>query len=168
MFKKLVAVIIVLGIITVAAMAQEPKASRDLSQNRGLGIGLQAPCIFSFRYWLNESFGLEANAFLISTGDFTTGCMAAKMLLRFADTDIFDFYAVFWANLHFGEYAQPSIADIALLGGMELSILPSLAINLEFGQAVFFEPTRVSFNPTFSLGLHYYFLKSVKVEPPVE
>lgn len=167
MFKKLVLLTVIIA-IAGAAYAQEPPASRDLSQNRALGIGLQAPCAFSFRFWLTEGFGLEANAFLISTGDFTIGCLATKMLLRLADTDIFDFYAVLWANLHLGDYARPSIADVALLGGMELSILPSLAINLEFGQAIFFEPTRVSFQPTFSLGLHYYFLKSVRAEPPVE
>lgn len=166
-FQKLVLLTVIIA-IAGATYAQEPPASRDLSQNRALGIGLQAPCAFSFRFWLTEGFGLEANAFLISTGDFTIGCLAAKMLLRLADTDIFDFYAVLWANLHLGDYAQPSIADVALLGGMELSILPSLAINLEFGQAIFFEPTRVSFQPTFSLGLHYYFLKSVRAEPPVE
>ncbi|MCI2429260.1 hypothetical protein LM602_01485 [Candidatus Acetothermia bacterium] len=171
MLKKLVLIVVIIGIglgTAVAAIAQEPRASRDLSQDRSLGIGLQAPCAFSFRFWLTESLGLEANAFLISTGDFTIGCLAAKTLLRLANTDIFDFYAVLWANLHLGDYAQPSIADVAILGGMELSILPSLAINLEFGQAIFFEPTRVGFQPTFSLGLHYYFLKPVRVEPPLE
>ncbi|MCS7197942.1 MAG: hypothetical protein NZ930_04590 [Candidatus Bipolaricaulota bacterium] len=161
---------IVLGIIlgmggyAHAAVAQEP--SPDLSQDRTLGIGLQAPCIFSFRYWLTEGFALELNGFVISIGDFTSGCVASKMLARLADTGVFDFYVIFEGNLHIGEYwGEPSVGDIALKAGMELSVLPSLAINLEFGEAVFFGPAGVSASPAISLGLHYYFTRAPQPKP---
>lgn len=150
----------------VPIVAQETLQS-DLSHYRSVGIGLQAPCVISFRYWLSESLALEANAFVFSTGDFTSGCVAGKVLLRLADTDIFDFYALFEANLHIGEYwGSPSVGDIALKGGMELSILPSLAINLEFGEAVIFgQAGDVDASPAVSLGIHYYFLRAPRVEP---
>ncbi len=163
--KKLILLgTIILGIYTVPLLAQEP--SKDLSQYRTVGIGLQAPCVISFRYWLTEGFGLELNAFVISVGDFISGCVASKFLLRLADTDVFDFYTIFEANLHIGEYwGGPSVGDIALKGGMELSILPSLAINLEFGEALFFGPGGVSATPAVSLGLHYYFVRTPQPQP---
>jgi hypothetical protein len=131
----------------------------DLSQGRTVGIGLQAPCVISLRFWLMKNFALEANAFVISMGGFTSGCAAGKVLLKLADTDIFDFYTVFEANLHIGDYWVGGVADIALKGGMELSILPSLAINLEFGEAFFFGPEGFGATPAVSLGLHYYFVR---------
>lgn len=156
--------VIILGICTVPLTAQE--SSKDLSQNRTIGIGLQAPCVISFRYWLTEGFALELNGFVISMGDFTSGCVASKVLLRLADTNIFDFYALFEANLHIGEYwGERSVGDIALKGGMELSILPSLALNLEFGQALIFGPDRLNATPAVSLGLHYYFVRTPRPQP---
>lgn len=147
------------------AFAQEPP-SNDLSQNRTIGIGLQAPCVISFRYWLTEGFALELNGFVVSMGDFTSGCIAGKVLLRLADTNIFDFYALFEANLHIGEYwGERSVGDIALKGGMELSILPSLALNLEFGEALIFGPDRLNATPAVSLGLHYYFVRTPQPQP---
>lgn len=171
MLKKLLLVMTValLVVFSLDGLAQEPKAPKDLSQQRGWGIGLQAPCVISFRFWLTESFALEANAFVFSMGEFTSGCVAGKVLLRLANTDIFDFYALFEANFHIGEYwGGRSVGDIALKGGMELSILPSLAINLEFGEALFFGPAGFSATPAISLGLHYYFLRPAKSEPPTE
>ncbi|MFN4218453.1 MAG: hypothetical protein ACK4HB_04125 [Candidatus Bipolaricaulia bacterium] len=156
---------IIVGLWAMPIVAQELPA-KDLSQYRTVGIGLQAPCVISFRYWLTEGFGLELNGFVISMGDFTSGCVAGKVLLRLADTDIFDFYSVFEANLHIGEYwGGPSVGDLALKGGMELSILPSLAINLEFGEALLFGPGGVSATPAVSLGLHYYFVRTPQPQP---
>lgn len=160
MLKKLVLWLIVIGLGV-------PAGAQDLSQNRTLGIGLQAPCVISFRFWLTEGFALEANAFVISLRGFTSGCAAGKVLLRLADTDIFDFYALFEANIHIGEYwGERSVGDIALKGGMELSILPSLAINLEFGEAFIFAPTGFSATPAISLGVHYYFVRTPNPQPP--
>lgn len=163
--KKLILLsAIILGICTVPLVAQEP--SKDLSQYRTVGIGLQAPCVISFRYWLSESFAMELNGFVVSIGDFTSGCVAGKVLLRLADTDIFDFYALFEANLHIGEYwGERSVGDLALKGGMELSILPSLALNLEFGEALIFGADRLSATPAVSLGLHYYFVRAPQPQP---
>jgi len=138
------------------------QGSSDLSQGRTVGVGLQAPCVISLRFWLMKNFALEANAFVISMGGFTSGCAAGKVLLKLADTDIFDFYTVFEANLHIGDYWVGGVADIALKGGMELSILPSLAINLEFGEAFFFGPEGFGATPAVSLGLHYYFVRAVQ------
>ncbi len=157
---------IILGVYAVSVAAQE-LPSKDLSQYRTVGIGLQAPCVMSFRYWLTEGFGLELNGFVISMGGFTSGCVAGKVLLKLADTDIFDFYTVFEANLHIGDYWVGGVADIAVKGGMELSILPSLAINLEFGEAFFFGPDGAGATPAVSLGLHYYFVRTPKpIEQP--
>jgi hypothetical protein len=94
---------VVMGMVVVGASAQEVP-SRDLSQYRTVGIGLQAPCVISLRVWLIENFALEANAFVVSMGGFTSGCAAGKVLVKLADTDIFDFYTVFEANLHIGDY----------------------------------------------------------------
>jgi hypothetical protein len=94
---------VVMGMVVVGASAQEVP-SRDLSQYRTVGIGLQAPCVISLRFWLIENFALEANAFVVSMGGFTSGCAAGKVLVKLADTDIFDFYTVFEANLHIGDY----------------------------------------------------------------
>lgn len=170
MTKKLLlfCTIVVLSAHTVAAQelqTTQPPRPQDLSQNRVLGIGLQVPCAFSFRLWLTEGFGLEANAFFLSTPDFSGGCVAGKLLVRLADTNIFDFYTVTWVNFHLGEFAAPSLFDWALLGGMELSILPSLAINLEFGETLSFRPDRITIGPAISLGLHYYFLRAPREEP---
>lgn len=160
----LVAVMIV-GVYGAPVAAQE-MPSRDLSQYRTIGIGLQAPCVISIRYWLSEGFALELNGFVISMGDFTSGCVAGKVLLRLADTDIFDFYTIFEVNLHIGEYwGSPSVGDIALKGGMELSILPSLALNLEFGEALIFGSDRLNATPAVSLGVHYYFVRAVQTQP---
>ena len=141
------------------------QGSSDLSQGRTVGVGLQAPCVISLRFWLMKNFALEANAFVISMGGFTSGCAAGKVLLKLADTDIFDFYTVFEANLHIGDYWVGGVADIALKGGMELSILPSLAINLEFGEAFFFGPEGVGATPAVSLGIHYYFVRTPPSQP---
>ncbi|MCX8103045.1 MAG: hypothetical protein N3E42_01175 [Candidatus Bipolaricaulota bacterium] len=158
----------IIGGVCVASLAAQELPSQDLSQYRTMGIGLQAPCVISFRYWLTENFALELNGFVISMGDFTSGCVAGKVLLRLADTDIFDFYVLFEANLHIGEYwGARSVGDIALKGGMELSILPSLALNLEFGEALIFSADRVSATPAVSLGLHYYFVRTPQ-PPPAE
>lgn len=165
MTKKLFILGIIMGLCAIPITAQE-RPSKDLSQDRTLGIGLQAPCVFSFRYWLTEGFGLELNGFVISIGDFTSGCVAGKVLLRLADTDVFDFYTIFEANIHIGEYwGGPSVGDIALKAGMELSVLPSLAINLEFGEALLFGPGGVSATPAVSLGLHYYFVRTPQPQP---
>jgi len=160
MTRSLFLVMTILGLCAAPLAAQEPP-SKDLSQYRTVGIGLQAPCVISFRYWLTEGFALELNGFVVSMGDFTSGCVAGKVLLRLADTDIFDFYALFEANLHIGEYwGERSVGDLALKGGMELSILPSLALNLEFGEALIFGPDHLSATPAVSLGLHYYFVRT--------
>jgi hypothetical protein len=155
---------VVMGMVVVGASAQEVP-SRDLSQYRTVGIGLQAPCVISLRVWLIENFALEANAFVVSMGGFTSGCAAGKVLVKLADTDIFDFYTVFEANLHIGNYWVGGVADIALKGGMELSILPSLAINLEFGEAFFFGPDGAGATPAVSLGIHYYFVRTPPAQP---
>jgi hypothetical protein len=165
MAKRFWVLLVVFGLCAVPLIAQE-MPSRDLSQYRTVGVGLQAPCVISFRYWLSESLALEANAFVFSTGDFTSGCVAGKVLLRLADTDIFDFYALFEVNLHIGEYwGKRSVGDFALKGGMELSILPSLALNLEFGEALIFGPDRLNATPAVSLGLHYYFVRTPQPQP---
>jgi hypothetical protein len=164
--KKTFFLFVMLVGVCVAPLAAQELPSNDLSQYRTVGIGLQAPCVISFRYWLTEGFGLELNGFVISMGDFTSGCVAGKVLLRLADTDVFDFYTIFEMNLHIGEYwGGPSVGDVALKGGMELSILPSLAINLEFGEAVLFGPGGVSATPAVSLGLHYYFVRTRPSQP---
>lgn len=166
MTTKFWAFLVFLFVLCAVPIVAQEALQRDLSQYRSVGIGLQAPCVISFRYWLSENLALEANAFVFSTGDFTSGCVAGKVLWRLADTDVFDFYALFEANLHIGVYwGERTVGDFALKGGMELSILPSLAINLEFGEALVFGPDRLSATPAVSLGLHYYFLRAPRGEP---
>lgn len=164
MTRTFVLVGILVGLAAVPLTAQG-LPSPDLSQYRTVGIGLQAPCVISVRFWLMENFALEANAFVISMGGFTSGCAAGKLLLRLADTDLFDFYTVLEANLHIGDYWVGGVGDIAVKGGMELSILPSLAINLEFGEAFFFGPEGAGATPAVSLGLHYYFVRTPQPQP---
>ncbi len=156
---------VIVGLWAVSGVAQEVP-SKDLSQYRTVGIGLQAPCVISFRYWLTEGFALELNGFVFAMGDFSSGCVAGKVLLRLADTDIFDFYGLFEVNLHIGEYwGERSVGDLALKGGMELSILPSLALNLEFGEALIFGGDRLNATPAVSLGVHYYFVRTIQTQP---
>lgn len=151
--------LVAVSAVAIPVGAQE-MPTKNLSQLRTVGIGLQAPCVISMRFWLTEGFGMEANAFVVSMGGSTSGCAAGKALLRLADTEIFDFYAVFETNWHIGDYWVEGVADVALKGGMELSILPSLAINLEFGEAFFFGPNGFGATPAVSLGIHYYFVRS--------
>ncbi len=141
-------------IAVTTGLAQEQK---NLSEGRGLGVGLQAPCGFSFRYWLDERLGVEGGFFLLSLEDQIVGCLSGRLLFKLGDTRWLDFYATLGGVLPFGREAPPP--SVFLMGGMEFSFSSPLAVNLEFGEAI---DLRGRFSPQFGLGIHFYFLR----QPP--
>jgi hypothetical protein len=147
----------------LGALAQEPE---NLSAGRGVGFGLQGPCLFSVRYWVDERLAFEANGFAL-TNQFgppdipvqVFGCVAGKLLYKVGDGRSLDFYLNLWAELPFGNSpftAEPPVPGAAVIGGLEWSLLPNFAVNFEFGEQVRLSG-RVDF--AFSLGLHYYFMR---------
>ncbi len=138
--------LLLLAVSNGVALAQP----QNLSQGRGLGIGLQAPCAFSIRYWATDTLGSEGNFFLIDE----EVCLAGKLLLRLGDTTNFDFYAALggW----YLSSPHESVARLFGLAGMELSISPNLALNLEFGEWLDLEG---QFDIIIGAGLHFYFLR---------
>lgn len=123
---------------------------QNLSQGRGLGIGLQAPCVISVRYWASDTLGSEGNFFLINEEI----CLAGKLLFRLGDTTNFDFYTALG-----GWYLSSPHERAARLFGlaaMELSISPNLALNLEFGEWLDLEG---QFDIMIGAGIHFYFLR---------
>jgi hypothetical protein len=173
MSRKLVVslVLFLAGMSTgMNALAQE-----NLSSDRGLGFGLQGPCVFSVRYWASETLAIEANAFALTT-DYVPGpdmpvtssvygCVAGKLLLKLGDLNSLDFYVAAWGELPFGEYSPfrsgPEALGAAIVGGLEWSILRNFAVNFEFGEmARFTDKLKVDF--AFSVGLHYYFSRATE------
>lgn len=123
---------------------------QNLSTGRGMGIGLQAPCAISIRYWMADNLGLEGNFLLFNE----QLCLAGKLLLRLGDTSNFDFYTV----LGGWHLSRPREGEVRLfaLGGMELSISPNLALNLEFGEWLGLDGR---YDMMIGTGIHFYFLK---------
>lgn len=124
--------------------------SRNVSEGRGLGIGLQAPCAISIRYWMSEKRGLEGNFLFLNE----SLCLAAKLLFRLGDTSNLDLYALL-GGWYIRFYDESRLRAFAL-AGIELSISPNLALNLEFGEWLGFDG-RYDF--LLSTGIHFYFLK---------
>jgi hypothetical protein len=159
-----------LVVVMVSASAAAVFAQENLSTGRGVGFGLQGPCVFSVRYWVSDVMALEANAFALTTEympgpdrpvtSSIYGCAAGKILFKLGDLNALDFYVAAWGELPFGEYSPfrngPEAPGATVVGGLEWSILPNFAVNFEFGEmARFADKVKVDF--AFSLGLHYYF-----------
>ncbi|MCR4404022.1 MAG: hypothetical protein NUW06_01780 [Candidatus Acetothermia bacterium] len=142
--RKLLWLLVVPALLSSGAAAQP----RNFSEGRGLGIGLQAPCAISIRYWMSDERGLEGN-FLLLTDNV---CLAGKALFRLGDTSNFDLYAL--AGAWYLSLYDESRLQVFALAGMELSISRNLAINLEFGESLGFDQ-RYEF--LISTGIHFYF-----------
>jgi hypothetical protein len=145
--KRVAWFIIPLLLLTVfgeGALAQP----QNLSAGRGLGIGLETPCAISLRYWMNDNTGLEGNFLLLGE----ELCLAGKLLLRLGDTSNFDLYAVLGGWYRSSRYE--SALRLFALAGMELSISPNLALNLEFGEAIELDG---QFEMLIGTGIHFYF-----------
>ena len=167
--------LVAIGLTGLLGLAQDK--SQNLSEERGWGFGLQAPCVFSARYWVSGALAIEVNAFAL-TNDFyespdkpptsnVYGCVAGKLLYKIGDLNALDFYLGVWGELPFGERSPfrsgPEALGAALIGGLEWSLLPNFAVNFEFGeQARFASKIRVDF--AFSFGMHYYFLRATSEE----
>jgi hypothetical protein len=136
--------LLLLAVLSVGALAQP----QNLSTGRGLGIGLQLPCAMSARYWRTDKLGLEGNILLFNE----QLCLAGKLLLRLGDTTNLDLYTVL------GGWYQSSPHESAIrlfaLAGMELSISPNLALNLEFGEWLSLEG---QYDLMIGTGIHFYF-----------
>jgi len=136
------------GIAFTTGLAQEQK---NLSEGRGLGVGLQAPCVFSFRFWLDDRLAAEGSLFLLSLGEQIVGCLSGKVLFKLGDTRWLDFYAALGGVLPFAPADSP---QVFIMGGIEFSFSHPLAVNLEFGQGI---DLRGQFSPLVGLGIHFYF-----------
>lgn len=145
------------AIAATTGLAQEQK---NLSEGRGLGVGLQAPCGFSFRFWLDDRLAAEGGFFLLSLEDQIVGCLEGRMLFKLGDTRWLDFYATLGGVLPFGREAPP--LGVFLMGGMEFSFSSPLAVDLEFGEAI---DLRGQFSPQLGLGIHFYFLRQPPSSP---
>jgi hypothetical protein len=139
-----------LGIVAFAQPQLAQPQPRNLSQGRGLGIGLQGPCMISIRYWMDEKLGLEGN-FLFLTDQI---CLSGRLLFRLGDTSNFDLYGSLGGWYLSSPYDQGLRAFA--LAGMELSISPNFALNLEFGEWL---GTDRRYEVMVSSGIHFYFLK---------
>lgn len=124
--------------------------SRNLSEGRGAGIGLQSPCAISIRYWLSDRRGLEGNFLFLDE----SLCLSGKLLFRLGDTSNFDLYALL-GGWYIRFYSESRLRAFAL-AGMELSISTNLALNLEFGEWLGLDG-RYDF--LIGTGIHFYFLK---------
>ena len=150
-----------MSIAVTTGLAQEPK---NLSEGRGLGVGLQAPCVFSFRFWLDDRLGIEGSVFLFSTSriregggieeQVVSGCLSGRALFKLGDNRWLDFYATLGGVLPFEPDGPP--LSVFLMGAMEFSFSMPLAVNLEFGQSL---DLRGRLEPTVSVGIHFYFLR---------
>jgi hypothetical protein len=152
-----------------AALAQE---NENVSSERGMGFGLQGPCLFSVRFWVSDHLALEANGFALTSefgGNSETppnprvfGCAAGKLLYKLGDGRSLDFYLGLWAEFPFGNSpfsSEQAVPGGAVVGGLEWSLLPNFAINFEFGEQARLSG-KVDF--AFSLGMHYYFMRAAE------
>ncbi len=164
----LVVALFTISLIGFAALAQDKP--ENLPSGHGIGFGLQGPCLFSVRYWVSDQLGVEANGFVLTNPSARSpegtpisqvfGCVAGKLLYKLGDGGALDFYLGAWAEVPFGNSpfsGNPYIPGVALLGGLEWSLLPNFEINFEFGEQFRFSGL---FDFAFSLGMHYYFMRS--------
>lgn len=145
---RLILLLSALALVSTGAFAQPQP--RNLSQGRGLGIGLQGPCMISIRYWMDDKVGLEGNFFFLTDQI----CLSGRLLFRFGDTSNFDLYGSLGGWYLSSPYDRGLRAFV--LAGMELSISPNFALNLEFGEWL---GTDRRYEVMVSSGLHFYFLK---------
>ncbi len=143
-------ILLLLALALVSASVDAFAQPRNLSQGRGLGIGLQGPCVISIRYWMDDKLGLEGN-FLFLTDQI---CLSGRLLFRLGDTSNFDLYGSLGGWYLNAPYDQGLRAFA--LAGMELSISPNFALNLEFGEWL---GTDRRYELMVSSGIHFYFLK---------
>jgi hypothetical protein len=142
----LVLFLLVLALLGEGALAQP----RNFSAGRSVGIGLQAPCAISIRYWMSDARGLEGNFLFLNENL----CLSGKLLFRLGDTSNFDLYALL-GGWYLSSPYESGVRGFAL-AGMELSISPNLALNLEFGEWLGLDGR---YDLMISPGIHFYFLR---------
>ncbi len=172
MRKIAVGVLAVLLACGLVGLAQEIDPAGDavnLSDGRGLGVGMQLDFPFggliSTRYWMEPSFGLEGILFVWGYDGDVEGAFTARTLYRIADAPFVDFYGVAGATIPFStydDYADPIILSVA--GGIEFGfrLAPSLAWNIEFGFSVSSEG---DLQMVFGTGIHFYFPRRAEPTP---
>ena len=168
MRKVAITVLAALLACGATGLAQEANAAAEavnLSEGRGLGVGMQLDFPFggliSARYWMEPSFGIEGILFVWGYEGDVEGAFTARTLYRIADAQVVDFYGVAGATIPFSSYAfgyaGPIVVSVA--GGIEFGFrfAASLAWNIEFGFSVSSEG---DFQMVFGTGIHFYFPRS--------
>ncbi len=147
----------VILVITVGSFAQD--ARENLSQDRGLGVGMQIGFpwggLLSARYWFDQSIALEGIVFAWGESLDYSGVITGRMLYKLSDRPTVDFYVVGGATFPFSSYGL-DIAIFSIAGGIEfnLAFAKNLAFNIEFGGAI---STEGSFVMEIGSGIHFYF-----------
>ncbi len=152
-------VVIIAVLIATAVGVPAVAATGNLSQGRGLGVGMEVGYpwggLVSARYWFTPTIGGEGIIFVWGKpGDFT-GAFTARLLYKVSDTDTTDFYLATGAT---GDFSPRGSAPLLFseVGGIEFSFpfAPNLAINIEFGGAI---STRWEISMAGGVGIHFYF-----------
>jgi hypothetical protein len=160
-----IGVLMVVVASALACVAQEVGPTADainLSEGRGLGVGMQLDFPFggliSTRYWFETSFGVEGILMMWGYDGDIEGIFTGRTLYRIADASVVDFYGVAGATIPFSSYGYglgPIIVSAA--GGIEFGFrsAPNLAWNIEFGLSISGDG---DLQMVFGTGIHYYFL----------
>lgn len=160
-----IGVLMVVVASALACVAQEiaPTADAiDLSEGRGLGVGMQLDFPFggliSTRYWFETGFAVEGILMVWGYGGDIEGIFTGRTLYRIADAPVVDFYGAAGATIRFSSYGYGLDAIIlSAAGGIEFGFrsAPNLAWNIEFGLSVSGDG---DLQMVFGTGIHYYFL----------
>ncbi len=160
MRRSILWLLILISIIlaaTVGGLAQD--TSENLSEDRGLGLGMQVGFpwggLLSARYWFDESIAVEGIVFAWGESPDYSGVLTGRMLYKVSDRPTVDFYVVGGATFPFSSHGLNTIL-FSVAGGIEfnLAFANNLAINVEFGVAA---STEGSFVMEIGSGIHFYF-----------
>ncbi len=153
-----IAVIIAVLIATTVGVSAIA-ATGNLSQGRGLGVGMETGYpwggLVSARYWFTPTFGGEGIIFVWGKPGTFVGAFTARLLYKVSDTDTTDFYLATGATVDFAP-RESATSMLSEVGGIEFSFpfAPNLAINIEFGGAI---STQWEITMAGGIGIHFYF-----------
>jgi len=154
-----VAITIVLVIFSVSVVTLAQVQDENLSDNRGLGIGMQIGFpwggLVSGRYWFNPTVAIEGIIFAWGKSNDYSGVFTGRVLYKLSDTPTVDFYVAGGATFPFSAYGEePAIFSVA--GGIEFNFAfaKNLAWNVEFGATM---SSTGEFTMALGTGIHFYF-----------
>jgi len=154
-----VAITIVLVIFSVSVVTLAQVQDENLSDNRGLGIGMQIGFpwggLVSGRYWFNPTVAIEGIVFAWGESSDYFGVFSGRILYKISDTPTVDFYVAGGATFPFSAYRHDPVLFSAA-GGIEFNFAfaKNLAWNVEFGATM---SSTGDFTMALGTGIHFYF-----------